>query len=91
MSNADDITQRLQELTTFIEEAHKQLKEGEVVNLSLLDDEVGELCDQTLQLKPQEAVKVQPVMADMINKLEKLGVALKDYQEAHKMSLSNKN
>lgn len=90
MSNADEIAQRLQELSEFIENAHQQLKDGEVVNLSHLDDEVGELCDQTLRLPPKEATKVQPVMADMINKLEKLSVALKDFQEAHKMSLTTK-
>jgi len=91
MSNAADIIERLQELTSFIEEAHQKLKDGEVVGLSHLDDEVAVLCDKTLKLQPKEAVKVQPIMADMINKLEKLGIALKDYQEAHKMSLNTQN
>lgn len=80
MSNADQIAQRLQELANFIEESQVKLQQGEVVNLSHLDDEVGQLCDQALKLKPEEAVKIQPTMADMISKLEELGVALQDFQ-----------
>lgn len=86
MSKADDIAQRLQELTEFIVNAQAQLKNGEVVNLSHLDDEVGQLCDETLKLKPEEAVRVQPIMADMISKLEELGLALKDFQSNLKPS-----
>ena len=80
MSDADQISQRLQKLASFIEESQAKLQQGEVVNLSHLDDEVGELCDQALKLKPEDAVKIQPIMADMISKLEELGVALQDFQ-----------
>ncbi len=80
MSSADQIAQRLQELSSFIESAQQQLQKGEVVNLSHVDAEVAQLCDQTLKLKAEEAVQIQPVMAEMISKLEELGVALKDFQ-----------
>lgn len=80
MSKADQIVDRLTQLTTFIETANMQLAKGEVVNLSHLDSEVDDLCNQTTSLPPTDIVKVQPVMANMISKLEELGLALKDFQ-----------
>ena len=81
MSNAEQIKSRLEELTSFIEEAQSELADGKVVNLSHLDNEVEELCQQTLSLAPQEAQQVQPVMATMISRLEELSVALQDFQK----------
>lgn len=80
MSKADDIVNRLTQLTAFIETAEIQLSKGEVVNLSHLDSEVDELCNQATNLPPADIAKVQPVMATMISKLEQLGLALKDFQ-----------
>ena len=87
MSDAQQIAARLNELSDFIDEANAKLDDGEVVNLTHLDDEVATLCEQTLSLPPQEAAQIQPAMADMISKLEELGTALKEFQE----SLKSKN
>lgn len=84
MSKADNISQKLNALTQFIEEAQEKLQKGEVVNLTHLDAEVAQLCDETLKLPPKEAVKVQPIMGNMITKLETLGLALKDFQTSMK-------
>ena len=80
MSSAEQIKQQLEEITSFIEEAQKKLQEGEVINLSHLDHDVEKLCQATLQLPPNDAVTVQPIMGSMISKLEELGLALKDFQ-----------
>lgn len=80
MSKVDDIKQKLDAMTAFIEEALEKLQKGEVLNLAHLDQEVSVLCEETLSLPPQEAQKIQPVMAHMISRLEELGVALKDFQ-----------
>ncbi len=84
MSNPTQITNRLQELSTFIEKARDKLQTGEVVDLAHLDDEVSQLCAATLGLKAEDAIQVQPVMADMISKLEEMGIALKDFQNNFK-------
>lgn len=81
MSKAEEIRGRLEELTSFIEEAQSELADGKVINLSHLDDEVSELCEKTLRLPPQEAQQVQPVMGTMISRLEELSVALQDFQK----------
>ena len=84
MTNAQNIALRLQELTNFIEEAHARLNQGEVVNLSHLDDEVGELCNAALTLPADQASQVQAAMAEMISKLESLGLALQEFQNGLK-------
>ena len=80
MNKADILIQRMNELNTFIDDAYQKLQKGEVANLTRLDNEVALLCEQTLKLAPTEAVKVQPVMGDMISKLESFSVSLKDFQ-----------
>ena len=49
MSNPDQISQRMNELSNFIERAQQQLSDGQVVDLTHLDDEVAKLCDLTLK------------------------------------------
>jgi hypothetical protein len=87
MSKTNEIINKLETLTNFIEEAQIKLQQGEIINLSHLDGEVAELCNEILQLPPQDATQVQPIMGNMISKLEELGLALKDFQS----NLKNKN
>ena len=80
MSKATEIINKLEALTLFIEEAQLKLQQGEVISLSHLDGEVAQLCNGALGLPPQEAVQVQPIMGDMISKLETLSLSLQDFQ-----------
>ena len=80
MSTTSEIIEKLEALTRFIGDAHTALNEGAVVDLSYLDGEVAKICEETLSLPAQEAAKVQPIMGEMITKLEALGVALQDFQ-----------
>lgn len=80
MTNATTIKNKLGELTDFITEATTRLEDGEVINLSHLDDEVDTICNAAMSLPPAEAAKVQEPMSMMISKLEQLGLALKDFQ-----------
>ena len=84
MTNPDQITARMNELSAFIERAQEQLQQGEIVDLTHLDSEVAKLCDLTLRMKAADAMKVQPTMADMIAKLENLGQDLKNFQNQFK-------
>lgn len=81
MSNVEDIKERLQSLTNFVAEAQDRIDAGEMVNLSRLDDEVATLCDETLALPPEQAAEVQPVMGEMISKLEILSNSLREYKD----------
>ena len=81
MTTVDEIKTRMQELIEFISQANETIQGGEMVDLMGLDDEVASLCDRTLALPPEHAVIVQPLMAEMISKLESLGETLKDFQD----------
>lgn len=81
MNEAHRIITRMKEINQFIDNAQTSLKNGRVINLSHLDDEVGQLCEQTLSLPPVEAKAVQPVMAELIGKLENLSLSLQSFQE----------
>jgi division protein CdvB (Snf7/Vps24/ESCRT-III family) len=81
MKNKEQIIIELNRLSTFIEEAQIKLGDGEVVNLSHLDDEVETICQEIIRLPAAEAQAVQPVMADMIGKLETLGLSLQEFQK----------
>ena len=82
MANPDQIIKRMNDVTHFIKGAQEKLKTGEVVNLSHLDSEVAQLCDQTLNMVKADAMKIQPAMAEMITQLETLGLQLKDFQNS---------
>lgn len=76
----DQIEQRKRDITVFIEQSVQQVREGRMVTLHHLDDEVASLCDAAVTLPPVDAKHVQPLMAEMIGKLEQLSAALQDYQ-----------
>ena len=75
------IKTRMIELTDFIQQADDTINGGQMVDLQGLDDEVASLCDRALALPPQEATQIQPLMADMITRLEALGASLQRFQD----------
>ncbi len=86
MANPDQIITRMNELTIFIKSAQEKLNDGKLIDLSHLDNEVGLLCDQTLNMQREDAIKIQPAMAEMITTLEQLGIQLKEFQNTFKPS-----
>lgn len=76
----DQIETRMREITDFIGDAAQSVREGKMVVLHHLDDEVAALCDAAVSLPPADAKMVQPLMAAMIGKLEDLSRALQDYK-----------
>lgn len=81
MRNKDQIISELSRLSGFINEAQEKLAEGAILNLSHLDDEVETICQEIVRLPSADAQAVQPMMADMIGKLEMLGIALQEFQK----------
>lgn len=83
MSDVQDISIRMQDLIHFIEDASESVRSGVMTDLQGLDEEVASLCDRTISLPPEQALEVQPLMAEMISRLEDLGRALKEFQDQH--------
>lgn len=82
MNKVADIQTRMENLIEFIADANEKVRGGQMVDLRNLDDEVASLCEETVALPPQFAARIQPIMADMIQHLEELGRALKDFQDS---------
>lgn len=77
----EQIETRMRELTDFIAQAAQSVRDGRMVALTHLDDEVAALCDAAIALPPAEAKQVQRPMAGMIAQLEDLARALQDYRD----------
>ncbi len=80
MKNKQEIINELKRLTALIEQTHTKLGDGTVEGLSHLESDVEVLCRHIIALPTLEAQSVQPMMADMITKLETLGIALQEFQ-----------
>ncbi len=82
MTKANDLSAQLIEMSNKIDTAQEELRQGKVANLSNMDAQIAALCDEIIQLPPAEAAEIQPIMGQMIGKLEAYGLALKDFKNS---------
>lgn len=80
MTDAASLTQRLQDLIVFIDEANASMDRDAVPTLNNLDQKVAKLCMDVEQSPPVIAKQIQPLMAQMITKLDELALKLQDFQ-----------
>lgn len=85
----EQITQRLEDIIVTINEAQDDVSAGIVHDLSFMDKDVADICGKILKLKPEDAAAVQPIMADMISRLEGLAQSLQRFKEQFKQSQSS--
>ena len=76
-----ELRAKMEKLNSFIIDAEGSVRGGKMMNLGNLDKEIADLCMKAVSLPPAEARDLQPLMADMIGNLERLGEALKDFKE----------
>ena len=76
-----DIRTKMEKLNDFIVNAENSVRDGKMMDLGPLDREIADLCMKAVSLPPLEAKDLQPLMADMIGNLERLGTALKDFRD----------
>ncbi len=76
-----EIRAKMEKLNTYIIDAESALLQGKMMDLGGLDREIADLCTRAVSLPPPEARDLQPLMADMIGNLERLGSALKDFRD----------
>ena len=89
MTDAASLTERLQELIEFIEKANHSMDEGAVPSLGNLDQTVALLCSDVEKSEPEIARQAQPLMAQMITKLDELAVKLQNLQQADQTKKGN--
>ena len=84
MSDYKAIAKQLTATRIIITKAQIELSHGKVVNLEDLNQEVCAICDNALKLEPEEAKKLLPPIADMVDELEKLATNLENFQKEMK-------
>lgn len=78
---SEDIRARMEKLNDYIMQAEDTVRGGKMTDLGSLDKDIADLCMKAVSLPPVEAKDLQPLMADMIGNLERLGAALKDFRD----------
>ncbi|NQZ14957.1 MAG: hypothetical protein HRT94_09070 [Alphaproteobacteria bacterium] len=80
----EQIIQQLQDVSETIDQAQNDIAAGLVRDLSHLDNHVAQICNDIVNLSPEDAAQVQPIMADMISKLEALASSLQTFKSQMK-------
>lgn len=76
--------QRSDELIQFIENTLNDLHRGEMPdfkNMKDIENQVSVLCDKVSKSSPEVAREVQPLMSQMIGRLDALAQALIDFKQ----------
>ncbi len=76
----NDIRLQLEKLIETIELASIKVSEGYVIELPTLQAEVEALCARVIKAEPHDARSMQPLMADLISRLDELAEHLEDFK-----------
>lgn len=84
MSNENyDLKTRFEILLEVITQACTDVQDDKAVQLGDLDKKVNTLCIDVGKADPDIARTMQPLMENMITRLDELAQALNDYQNRH--------
>jgi hypothetical protein len=76
-----EISNKMRSLSDFILDAETKVREGKIVDMSGIDRDVNVICSKAMALPADKSLEIQPLMAELIGHLERLGMALKDYKD----------
>ena len=76
-----NLRSRFDGLITLIESAHQNIESDVLIKLSTLDQDVDALCKDVENSEPKVARDVQPLMAELITKLDGFAQGLIAYQQ----------
>lgn len=76
-----EIAAKMRALSLFILDAESRVRQGQMVDISGIDKDINVICAKATSLPPAQALEIQPLMAELIGHLERLGMALKDFKE----------
>ncbi len=78
---AAEIRKKMEDLSIYILDVETSVRNGKMMDMGGLDREIGILCTKAVSLPPLQAKELQPVMAELIGNLERLGMSLKDFRD----------
>ncbi len=78
-----DLQEQIENMILLVEGADRKVREGVIVDMNSLESDVAALCARVTQSDPVLARAVQPLMADLITRLDQLVVSLDDFKTQH--------
>lgn len=78
---AKKFEEQFRDLISYIEESTEEINSGKMADLTNMDHKVAALCESVENADTEVARSTQPLMAEMIAKLDQLAQALNDYQQ----------
>lgn len=78
---SNDIADKMRKLSEFILDAEASVRRGKMVDITGIDKDINIICSRATSLPPAQAMEIQPLMAELIGNLERLGMALKDFKQ----------
>lgn len=76
-----DIADKMRKLSEFILDAEASVRRGKMVDITGIDKDINIICSRVVSLPPAQSLEIQPLMAELIGNLERLGMALKDFKQ----------
>ena len=78
--SAETIEKSLRRQIGIIGEAVTRVQAGIIMNIDEVERQVAHVCSEISALPPEEAQKLESIMAEMIGRLEDLAAALSEFQ-----------
>jgi len=76
----NDLRAQIEQLIDAIDNAKERTENNEVVDLTALEGTIEALCKQVTTLPSQEARETQPLIGELISKLDMLEIQLTDFK-----------
>ncbi|TNE24939.1 MAG: hypothetical protein EP349_10875 [Alphaproteobacteria bacterium] len=78
--SAQEITARIEQVKTYIQDCERRITKGEVIPLVGLDKNVEEICNDIGTLPENEAAGMEEKLSGLISALDKLVAAIRNFE-----------
>ena len=78
--SAQEITARIKQVKTYIQDCERRITKGEVIPLVGLDKNVEEICSDIAELPQEDAAGMEKKLSELIGALDKLVAAIRNFE-----------
>ena len=87
MESPEKLNKTIEELTDYIRNAARQVDDGMIAELSMLEGTVQTLCESVQKMDGESAQLLKPQMAQLITSLDELAGRLKDFKASQEQNM----
>ncbi|TVQ82031.1 MAG: hypothetical protein EA357_10895 [Micavibrio sp.] len=82
MATPQEISARIVQVKTYIQDCERRIAKGEPVPLTGLDDNVTEICSDINALPQEDGAALEPELAGLIDVLDKLVATIREFDDS---------